>query len=299
MKNFKSSLLILVAVLLVVSSAMMFAVFYHLYNNGTVNATALEKERQRNSQVISSKDSLLKLYSILNGQPAKVLDSALNNADSLKGLLDAKLLEFYNLQKEISAVLKDSSANSNKRIAQQKISRLQQKMDVLRIGNRANVLVGGGAATDKEIQVKDNEEKRLAASTNAGSDVFILSDLHFSAIQISNNKEEPTFKANETEKLSGNFKIKSKRAQSTTSEIMIVVVQPDGKVVQNSTWETGTFETTEGKKIYSSKLRFDYNAGELKQLNFSLTPDRYLPGNYIIKVYHNGILIGKTDKTLS
>ena len=299
MKNFKSSLLILVAVLLVVSSAMMFAVFYHLYNNGTETAAALEKERQRNSQVISSKDSLLKLYTILNGQPAKVLDSALNNADSLKGLLDAKLLEFYNLQKEISAVLKDSSANSNKRIAQQKISRLQQKMDALRIGNRANVLVSGGAATDKEIRGKDNEEKRLAASTNAGGDVFVLSDLRFSAIQISNDKEEPTFRANETEKLSGNFKIKSKRAQSITSEIMIVVVQPDGKVVQNSTWETGTFETTEGKKIYSSKLRFDYSAGELKQLNFSLTPERYLPGNYTIKIYHNGILIGKTDRTLS
>lgn len=294
MKNFKSSLLILVAVLLVVSSVMMFTVFYHLYYNDTANAAALEKERQRNTVIINSKDSLLKLYSILNGQPARVLDSSLNNADSLKRLLDAKLLEFHNLQKEIDVVLRDSNDGINKKMAGQKIINLQQKINALRYQDKA------GAATDKEsLATKEYEQKNQAAKTITAADVFVLSDLRFSAIQISNDKEEPTVKANETEKLLGYFKVKSKRAQNTTAEIMIVVVQPDGKVVQNSTWETGTFETPEGKKIYSRKLRFDYTAGELKQLNFSLTPDKYLPGNYSIKIYHNGILIGKTDKVLS
>jgi hypothetical protein len=70
-------------------------------------------------------------------------------------------------------------------------------------------------------------------------------------------------------------------------------------VVQNSTWDTGTFETSEGRKVYSGKLRIDYNKGELKQLMFSVTADKYQHGNYTLKVYHKGILIGEIVKNLS
>ena len=57
--------------------------------------------------------------------------------------------------------------------------------------------------------------------------------------------------------------------------------------------------TPEGKKIYSTKLRFDYTQGEAKQLLFSLTADKFQQGNYILNIYQNGKLIGKIVKTLS
>ena len=52
-------------------------------------------------------------------------------------------------------------------------------------------------------------------------------------------------------------------------------------------------------KIYSSKMRFDYSKGEIKKLNFSLSSDKYMKGNYILQIYHNGVLIGKLSKSLS
>jgi hypothetical protein len=80
---------------------------------------------------------------------------------------------------------------------------------------------------------------------------------------------------------------------------VVVVLQPDGQVLQKSAWESGTFETRDGKKIYSCKLRCDALQGEAKQLNFSLSADSYQKGNYTMHIYHNGVLIGRASKILS
>ena len=79
---------------------------------------------------------------------------------------------------------------------------------------------------------------------------------------------------------------------------MVVVLQPDGKVIRNSAWESGVFETRDGKKIYSRKLLFDATGNE-KQLNFSLNPDRFLKGEYTMQIWYNGSMIGKMSRILS
>ncbi len=82
-------------------------------------------------------------------------------------------------------------------------------------------------------------------------------------------------------------------------DIVVVVVQPNGQVLQKSAWESGSFETPEGKKIYPCKIRCETARGENKQLNFSLTANKYLKGKYTMQIYHNGVLIGRMNKTLS
>ena len=76
-------------------------------------------------------------------------------------------------------------------------------------------------------------------------------------------------------------------------------LQPDGRVLKNSEWDSGSFNTPDGKKIYSYKLSFNYAKGEQKQLLFSLKADKYQKGNYTMQVYYNGIMIGRVSKTLS
>ena len=102
----------------------------------------------------------------------------------------------------------------------------------------------------------------------------------------------------QTEKFLGSFIVKSNFNQSNSAEIIVVVLQPDGHVMQSSTWESGTFDTREGRKIYSSKLHFEYTNGEAKRLSFSLSADKYQKGEYVMQVYYNGMMIGKTFKTL-
>ena len=82
-------------------------------------------------------------------------------------------------------------------------------------------------------------------------------------------------------------------------DIMIVVVQPNGQVLQKSPWESGSFETNEGKKVYSCKIRCETARGENKQYNFSLTADKFYKGNYVMQVYHNGVLLARINKSLS
>ncbi|MEP6713317.1 MAG: hypothetical protein ABJA37_12905, partial [Ferruginibacter sp.] len=93
--------------------------------------------------------------------------------------------------------------------------------------------------------------------------------------------------------------VKNKSSQNYIVEMIIVVLQPDGKVLQKSTWESGAFHTKAGNKIYSCKIQANFNSGEAKRLHFWLASDKYQKGNYNMQVYRNGILIAKITKALS
>ena len=311
MRDYKSSLLILISVLLLISASLLYTVFYHFYFKTPVQASPVKQVSKVTAVAIkSSPDSLLKTYAATIKDLDQGFDSTWYNADSLKNSLDTRLSEFYRLRNEIKAVLKDSGLNADLRIARQKILGLQKGIEALRYSNmdverenkRLNSLLN--QLKDDEKVMKQNPlsdgivNKSTIKNTSTGN-VFLLYELRFSAIQMNDDKEQETNKTEQAEKLLGSFRVKNNDIQNSTAEIMVVVLQPDGKVMQNSTWDAGTFETSEGKKIYSGKLSFEYNRGESKKLLFSLTADKFQQGNYMLKIYHNGKLIGKIVKTLS
>ena len=126
-----------------------------------------------------------------------------------------------------------------------------------------------------------------------------VADMHLTALTVTDNKEIETFHAYQTDKLVGSVTLKNNSFQNNTGEIFIVVLQPDGRVIQKSTWESGTFQSRDGKKIYSCRIHFDNSKGETKRLLFSLNAAAYVKGNYIMQVYSKGVLIGKMVKALS
>jgi hypothetical protein len=81
--------------------------------------------------------------------------------------------------------------------------------------------------------------------------------------------------------------------------MVVVILQPNGQVLKTSGWESGTFNTADGKKIYSYKFNFNYSRGEAKKLAFTLKTGSLVKGNYTMAVYYNGQMIGKTVKTFS
>ncbi len=311
MRDFKPFLLILLSVLLLISTGLLFTALYHFYYKTPVQFSVAKQGPEENKiNLKKTTDSLLKIYTETVRDLERGFDSTLNNADSLKKDLKRKLSEFYELQKDIKNVLDNPNSNKDLGIARQKIIGLQERVAALHYTNldaekenkRLNALLK--QLTDDEKIAKQNPaneviEKVQPAKNNSRPDVFSLHELRFSAIQISDDREQETNDTDLAEKFSGSFKVKNNYIQNSNVEIMLVVLQPDGKVMYNSDWDAGTFETTDGKKIYSGKLRFDYFRGEEKQLRFSLTADRFQQGNYTLKVYHNGILIGKTVKNLS
>ena len=97
------------------------------------------------------------------------------------------------------------------------------------------------------------------------------------------------------------FVVENKAIQYNNAEVYVVVIKPDGQVLQSQqVWESGSFVSpTGGRKNYSLKVRFEYNKGEPKPLSLTLNAENYQKGNYRMQVYHNGTLIGQTIKKLS
>ncbi len=313
MRDTKSLMLLLVSLLLVlVSFVLIWTWGYNFYTktdvvkNNTVQVI-------RDSAAIANKltDSLQQVYDATLKNLDQQLNSTLSNSDSLTNQLDAKLAEFYRLRSEISVILKNKKADNNAAEARQKIGELQTKVNNLKekneIVDKENKklldVVNDMVRTDKPPVKNKLAENMVPAiepeKSNSLYSAFTASDMRLFAVTNSNEKEIETNLADKADKVTGAFTVTNFNSQLTNAEMMVVVVKPDGKILKGSGWDAGTFNTPEGKKIYSYKFNFTYSRGEAKRLAFSLRGGALARGNYIMEVYHNGQMIGRIIKTLS
>ena len=260
----------------------------------TVSVSAIRTER----------DSLQQIYSATIKKLDEAFSASWSSADTLSQNLDVKLEEFNKLRNEITTILKDQSPEADLGSAKEKILELQIKVNALRLKNT------DVESENKRLQAlldqltKGRQESaagffvpgaRQVAEKTGGP--VITTEMRLAAVAIANNKETETNAADEAEKIVGSFSLKNISSKANT-ELMVVVIQPDGKVVRNSVWESGSFETSQGKKIYSRKINLDGGSND-KPLNFSLNPDRILKGEYTMQIWYNGNMIGKISKLLS
>lgn len=298
MKYRKLSLVLVVSlVLLLIASLVLICAWGYTYLYGKDAAVA---STPKVLVATTGRDSLQKLYSATLDHLNTPLDSAWNRPDSALRT-DAQLEEFHRLKGEISELLKKSST-ADLDSARLKIALLQQKIEELR--SRTQMMESENkrltAIVDRlSSQLKTDPSARTAtvvtrttavsepAPDAAFSSYFTANDLHLSAI---NNADAP--------ELNGSLALHGNPSHAGSEEVYIVVLQPDGHVLQSSTWETGAFETREGRKIYSTRIRFDYTRGETRRLNFSLHPEELQKGAYSVQVYHHGVMIGKGEGTV-
>lgn len=259
-----------------------------------------------------TRDSLQKIYTATI-QNLGELDSTWAQGDSLKSDLDVKLNEFYKLRNEIAGILKSPVKKEDLDLAQQKITELQKKIEQLR--NRTMDVESENKRLYAVLQQLTRSSKtgtqaatpivyddrptasNIPAKTDAGLN-FSTSELRLSAVMVDGSREQETYQALQADKFVGSFNIKNPALLSKNSEIYVVLIQPNNRVLQASAWESGRFDTKDGKKIYSCKLKFEYNRGENKKLSFSLNTDNPLKGTYTMQLYFNGDMIGKATKTL-
>lgn len=133
--------------------------------------------------------------------------------------------------------------------------------------------------------------KKVASSLSVES-------MNLLAFTITDNKELETQQAFLTDKFVGELKINRNSFPDKTGELYIVILQPDGKLMQKSTWESGTFYSSEGKKVYSCRLRFDITRDETQKLVFSINAANFLKGKYLMQVYDKKGLINSFTKSL-
>jgi hypothetical protein len=217
--------------------------------------------------------------------------------------LELKLIEFNRLRNEIVEILKNKTSSKDMSVASEKIGQLQQSVDELR--NKNNEVAQENARLNKILK-KLIVEKKNGSSTNksakkkatsASSLPLLVSHLRFLGIGMKNDNQRVTNIASQTVKLLGSFQINVKPNNPSTS-IYVEIIQPNGKTLLNSSWQSGTFETTSGRKVYSALLHFDNIKDNKNRLQFSVDSHNFQKGKYTMQIYHQGIIIGRLVRTL-
>lgn len=299
--------------LILLSAGLIGTWIYHLYDK-TIYSNRKTEVFIKDSTAVAQgiQDSLHRIYSLTINSLGTQLDSTNNTAGQLKGELNSKLVEIYRLRTEIASILKKNNIKKEDLdLARRKTIELQQLIAQLQNENSTieeEKKQISAAFNDVNSQVKklegnvqqlSQENMMLTEKVNQAS-TFIASEIRLMPVTLKNEKEIETNQVKKASKLVVSFALQNNVAQYDDAEVYVVVTQPDGKVIQTDVWESATMNTHDGSaKMYTRKVKFEYEKGETKRLLFSLNPEDYEKGNYTLQIYHNGYQIGQAAKTLN
>ena len=308
MRDNKSLLLALLAGGLIITWV------YHIYDKSQYSNHTREifvKDSIAVAEAVS--DSLRKYYTRTLDQLGveKLEIDSTNNL--LKGELGQRITEINKLRSEIGNILKRKNlTQADLAEAKTKIDDLQQRIDNLKTENTSLTdertklngilaqLNGEMNSLQQNMQKVSAENKELTQKINDAS-IFVASEIKFAAVNIRpDQKETETNQQKKANKFVTSFTVQNNIVDQQNAEVVVVVSDPSGKSLNTEVWDAGSFETkTEGRKIYTRKVRFEYNKGEPKHLIFTLEPDSFEKGTYKISLYHNGVRIGESSWKLS
>ena len=254
-----------------------------------------------------TRDSIQQIYTATLQNLNAALDSTKVNSDAVQVSMEAKMKEFYVLKAEIDLLLANSQSEPVVAEAREKMQQLQLRLqdwrnkytDITEENKRLSSLLAQMADRKSSSATPDNpvNENTIITRPLNYTAALSVSDLQLKAMM--EDRKQETFQALQTDQLQGSFNVKGNSASTGYDEIYIVLQQPDGKVLTQSAWDSGSFETRSGRKMYSYKLRYDNEQGQNKRLNFIIEADRYQKGIYTMEIYHKAILLARTTKSLS
>ena len=309
MKDRKSLYLLIFALTVVTISFILISIWGYHYYFDSMKPQPISQIIPKDSSIVhktSMKDSLQTLLNTTVEQLGVENDSTVYDS-SVDKTLALKLIEFNRLKNEIAEILRNKSSSQDMSNAGQKIVQLQQNVDELRdknnevaaenerLNNMVKQLIAKKSTTPGKANTSRPSKTHLASS--AYTLPLLVSHLRFVAMTVTDDNQAITNLAANTERLSGAFEINVKPG-NTTTEIYVVVEQPNGKTLFNSAWQSGNFETKTGRKVYSALLHFDNIKDNGKRLSFSIDSHNFQKGKYVMQVYHQGIMIGKLTRTL-
>jgi peptidoglycan hydrolase CwlO-like protein len=233
--------------------------------------------------------------------------STLNN--DLQGKLTAKNSEISKVKSEIRSILNKKNATASELSRAKKlIDELNGKItsmeaDIARLTDENKSLSADKVAltADKEKLTQD-----LTATTTVKQElekkVDIASTLNASNILVTpinikkNGKEDVSSKAKKVDKLLISFDVDNRLAQAgSTTDVYVLVMGPDGKLISPADMASATFTTREeGDKGYTAKVPVNLEAAKKKNVEFGFVPGtNFQTGSYKVQIYQNGFLIGE------
>jgi len=160
-----------------------------------------------------------------------------------------------------------------------------------------NVEIKGELESEKQQTTKLRKEtKNLNQVVTKGSKLQAL-DLWAEAIKIrSNGKQMATDKASKAEKIKSCFVLSENPiTESGQKNIYFRIISPEGIVLTDETSTGKTFDYEGVKGIYTMIRKVEYNNQTLDVCIYWDIPQQLSPGFYIVELYLEEVLIGKTS----
>jgi FtsZ-binding cell division protein ZapB len=282
-------------------------IFIAIDKSGTT--ATIEKQQTQIAQVTDEKSEIQKNFDASLAR----LDAMTETNNGLEKKLSERNKEIDNYKKQIRSILNKKNATAaeltkaKELIAQlnDKISGLQ--MEVARLTEENKTL---GQEKVVLTQQKDQLAQDLAVTTSAKEElakkVDVASTLNASNIAITpvnvkrNGIEKVSTTAKRVDKMLISFDVNNRIAQSGQTELYVVVIGPDGKLITDPSMGSGTFTTREeGDKSFTTKVPVDYEAAKTKKVEFAWKDvNKFQTGNYTVQIYQNGFKIGESTRSL-
>ena len=144
------------------------------------------------------------------------------------------------------------------------------------------------------------EKDDLSATVQKGS---ILSCFNVSAkgvkFKSGGKKEIETTKASRTQKIKVSFSLgENKIAKSGEKTVFVRIVTPDGKEMAKNYDDNYRFTFNKSGGYFAGKETLNYANVEISGVTYCEGQGELVPGNYIIEITCDGVIIGNTNLRL-
>lgn len=304
MRDRKYFFLLMLALIIITISFVLISIWgYHFYYSDKNDQPLVRHEIKSAPHTHLNNDSLGNINS--QNEYSLLENFAYETDTSGDSVLISKILAYRRLRSEIEAILikrhsgeERSGANRQILKLEKDIEELKNKNDtIIRENERLNNLVT--ELLDKKEVAKDEPAEPRVSNQIEHAAIrlpVLVSHLRFAAYDVDKNKAA-TNVATDAERLTGSFQLNIK-PYNTNHSVYVVVIQPNGKVLNAGKSQNKTFNSQSGRKPYSAVIHFDNKKDNGTRLSFLIDVTNLQKGKYVMQIYHQGVMIGRLTKTL-
>jgi len=296
-------LLILVLIIITISFVLISIWGYHFYYSDKNDQPLVRHEIKAAPQNHLNNDSLGNINS--QNEYSLLENFAYETDTSGDSVLISKILAYRRLRSEIEAIL--IKKHSDKEMADPSQQILELEKDIEELKNKNDTIIRENERLNKlvtELLHKKEVAKDEPAEPRVSNQIehaairlpVLVSHLRFAAYDV-NKSQAVTNLATDAERLTGSFQMNIK-PYNTNHSVYVVVIQPNGKVLNAGKSQNKTFNSQSGKKLYSAVIHFDNKKDNGTRLSFSIDVTNLQKGKYVMQIYHQGVMIGRLTKTL-
>ncbi len=232
-----------------------------------------------------------------NPEKPAVITTGINEIDTTRSL-EEKIREYDSLRNELVIYAANKTIPSDS--IHQKIAYLEKNILELKDRNekvaadnkRLGQLVKQLASSNTQ-KVTKNQPSKKSISTTSITDENKNVNISNISMRLYSDNLSSTLTPSSAEGLQGSFFVKN--LNQTSGVFNIVLLLPDGKILRQSGWETGIFNTSSGKKVYTTQLHLNADS---ESMQFTVKSSSLTDGIYTLQIYYNGKIVGQLRKRL-